>query len=254
MTFIPNIAPRALRNAWRQARRTDSGLKRRVTKKLYDNFRGPLQSESKACFLESNENIEQIIAGVRPIPGDDILAICGSGDQAFALAEYGARVYAVDNDPTQIAYASARAEMLKKGDFEGFLTYKRTRLMDHTITYFTGKGRLEGIRRNLDRVSFHNANIFHLPQELDMEYVKIYLSNAHQYVRATRHKTIHNLMARLQRCGTVYAAAEIRQLEDCCGMSMRQEATTILRMRYGGIWYPTVYTKLAHTEWKEMVL
>ncbi len=67
-------------------------------------------------FTCTNESLEAILAGLEPKQGDTILAVGGSGDQAFAMLETGARVVVVDFEPDQIALIEHRREALAQGD------------------------------------------------------------------------------------------------------------------------------------------
>jgi len=56
-------------------------------------------------YYFTNESLEAIITGLEPNSEDNVLTICGSGDQAFALLEFGCQVIAIDENPQQICYA-----------------------------------------------------------------------------------------------------------------------------------------------------
>ena len=74
-------------------------------------------------YHATNEDLASIVELLKPCPGDRIAAICGSGDQAFALAEHGAQVTAVDMSWEQIVYARTRADALREGNITRFLRY-----------------------------------------------------------------------------------------------------------------------------------
>lgn len=71
-------------------------------------------------FTCTNESLEAIMAGLEPKQGDVILAIGGSGDQAFAMLESGARVVVVDFEPEQIVLIERRRDALAAGDYWAF--------------------------------------------------------------------------------------------------------------------------------------
>lgn len=227
---------------------TVPSLKERVIARI--EGQRPLNSGEGPTFSGTNENIEQIIAGLQPNPDDRILAICGSGDQAFALAEHGARIYAVDNDPEQIAYAKQRASLLAQRRYDVFLSINRSppiidaSVMEGTIDYFTRRGCLTTIRSHLDRISFHTADIFNLPKDLRIEYTKAYLSNAHYYWGSSTHDDLHRVAERIVPGGIVYACGVLHdRLEDCCGLQEDREATRQLERLGDFGWKPTVYVK-----------
>ena len=134
-------------------------------------------------YLVSNENVEQIVQALDPSPEDRILAICGSGDQVFALAESGARVVAFDKDSYQLDYAKRRAELIREEEYGEFLSriagFSGFRAM--IKGYFSEPGRLNRIRNNLPRVSFLESGITNLNEEKIGKSNKIYASNAIGY-------------------------------------------------------------------------
>ncbi|HIH24420.1 TPA: class I SAM-dependent methyltransferase [Candidatus Woesearchaeota archaeon] len=246
MTARMTLLQSLIRSAMPSVLGTDSDLKKRAMESV--ERRKDANGETAAFFTETNENIEQIIAGLKPEVDDSILAICGSGDQAFALAEYGARVYAVDSSATQIAFARYRAKLLDGGNAEMFLAHGKDYLSIDTVNYFARRPRLDAIRSNLDRVSFHVADVFNLPTELRQRYTKIYLSNAHQYVEKIWHKEMHDLTELLAPKGLLYAAIQVDQFDECCRMRLKGVTTQIIRLHEGNIWDPSVYRKLPDTQ------
>ena len=75
----------------------------------------------KFCFYgHTNESLWAVVAGLNVTRKDRILAICGSGDQAFALSEFAREVVTVDRSKEQIAYAQRRLEALRDGRFGDF--------------------------------------------------------------------------------------------------------------------------------------
>lgn len=77
-------------------------------------------SVSTTYFTCTNESLPAIIAGLSPSSADRILAIGGSGDQAFALLEHGAQVAVIDHDARQIDFIRHRAAALADGDYYEF--------------------------------------------------------------------------------------------------------------------------------------
>ncbi len=141
---------------------------------------------SYAC---TNESLEAIVRGLNPQPRDSILAICGSGDQAFAMLEKASKVTVVDYLPQQIEYFSKRKKLLKAGEFKKFRDLGREFIPDQSLVYlnsrnrYFSKERLETIRLNLEgseRTTEITGDIFDLefPRK---EFNKVYLSNALSY-------------------------------------------------------------------------
>lgn len=71
-------------------------------------------------YGHTNESLWAVVAGLNVSRKDRILAICGSGDQAFALSEFADEVVAVDRSEEQIAYAQRRLEALRDGRLGDF--------------------------------------------------------------------------------------------------------------------------------------
>jgi len=144
-------------------------------------------------YTHTNESLDAIIAGLDIKQGDLILAVGGSGDQAFAMLEYAkSLLIVVDKNKHQIDYIAKRIELMKKGFYNKSLKIgelgiqdgicrgtRNYELMKFNIEkrnkYFLQKGRLDRIRENLGYVSLVNADIFSV---LGWGNQKLYLSNA----------------------------------------------------------------------------
>ena len=142
-------------------------------------------------FKFTNESLKAIYAGMNPSKEDNILMICGSGDQAFCCAETNARIAVVDYKEEQVNFAKKRANFLRKQDYPSFLTLETGELpLDITPSgpeeyflrsrnrYFS-KERLEKITETL---SNNNSLIFGVGNLLSTPlygkgYNKLYLSN-----------------------------------------------------------------------------
>lgn len=146
------------------------------------------------AYSHTNESLDAIIDGLNVQDGDSILAICGSGDQAFALLEKAGAVRVVDVNHHQIAYMMSRKHMLEQGDIEGFLTPNMLGYLDgvwgldkhpelikfnlqRRSDFFLQNGRLEKIRRRLYNMgNCEHMNYIKAAQRGNQ--AKIYLSNA----------------------------------------------------------------------------
>jgi hypothetical protein len=78
--------------------------------------------ETKLLYSFTNEDLDSVVAGLDPQPEDAILAVCGSGDQSFALLERALTVVSLDINPHQILYAQNQLEKIVCGDFDDFRT------------------------------------------------------------------------------------------------------------------------------------
>ncbi|MFT7615782.1 MAG: hypothetical protein ACI8Y7_000607 [Candidatus Woesearchaeota archaeon] len=130
----------------------------------------------------TNENVKAIIAGLEPNSTDKILAVCGSGDVAFALLEY-ADVVAVDISHQQVLYALGRKEALQKGDNKKFLSVTGKELTEIEVAskkernnYFLEGDRMKRISKRLSNLTILLGD--DLTSELRPQtYSKVYLSN-----------------------------------------------------------------------------
>lgn len=123
-------------------------------------------------WTTTNEDLEAIVEGLRVTKDDVILAICGSGDQAFALLEKAKRVIAVDASPEQIVYAQRRAQTLREKGYLPMASDMYPRNKDYM------KPRIRRIRENVGNIEFCRVlDIFEdMPQFQGI--TKLYLSNA----------------------------------------------------------------------------
>ena len=140
-------------------------------------------------FPYTNESLEAIMKGLDVNEADDIIAICGSGDQAFAMLEKANSVVAVDNDEAQVEYTQERAEALKCGDISKFLNLWKELFGHHlglghnyygeeypNYIYLAQPERLEKIRAKLDRLEI--VYVFDFMDEVkEGKFSKAYLSN-----------------------------------------------------------------------------
>ncbi len=117
------------------------------------------------------------MAGLEPKEGDVILAIGGSGDQAFAMLEHGARVIAVDHAPSQIAFIDYRRDVLACGDYAAFVKRVADFLYLRDV-YFNDLARLARIRDNLANLQIlPPGDIFDVLRDSCFSFSKLYLSN-----------------------------------------------------------------------------
>jgi len=153
--------------------------------------------DSKLEYPFTEERLEAIIAGLDINPKDIVLAVGGSGDQAFALLEKAKRVLVVDLNPSQIDYIQRRVKLLQDEDYKGFLEIPecedgdgwgksyRTHLKKELVLrnwYFTCEKRekLDRIRENLSNLCIARMSVFEIP-DAEGIFSKIYLSNALGY-------------------------------------------------------------------------
>ncbi len=167
-------------------------------------------------FRYTNESLDAIVRGMAVNETDDIIAICGSGDQAFAMLEYAKSVVAIDNDRRQIEYAIERAAMIKGGDFEKLFEApcnrnKKDKLM--SIAYFSQPGRLERIRQNINRLEIRHVNSIFIGEVEEGRFTKIFLSNImgfHGFLPYSEEQQyfIAEIAARLRMPGLMYFSDE----------------------------------------------
>lgn len=139
---------------------------------------------NEILYSVTNESIDAVVTGLDLKPEDTVLAVGGSGDQAFAILEYANRVQVIDSCPTQINLVRLRTEALRTGMFELFFYGNEDlpREISRKREYFLKEGRLERIRSKLRNLSISDyLDIFHLRTRKRVS--KIYLSNALDWSR-----------------------------------------------------------------------
>lgn len=212
-------------------------------------------------YARTNENLKSIVAGLDVQPKDYILAVGGSGDQAFALIERARRVLAVDTEAYQVNHMRRMAELIKEGDYRGFL-YARTGGSDphlflnepdlsdivrwemhHGSKYFTLE-KFERIRKNLGNLQFRQGEIVETTQTED-GFNKVYLSNAlgkDHITGENAREALIKISKRLPVDGLVYVSDHVAIFDylDGCGLE-REELLTARTSDKG--WCPIVLRK-----------
>ena len=180
-------------------------------------------------YSYTNEDLRGIILGLDFSPEDSVLAVAGSGDQAFAFLEFTRQVKAVDIVPEQIELMRQKAEALRIGDYDEFFKVEATGSYDGNLSgshspefsefnrhrrrmYFAEDDpqRLERVRANLDNlVIAEPADILKVAQT-ESGFSKIYLSNVLgygdgiSYANAT--EILGNIARNLPIDGLIYVA------------------------------------------------
>lgn len=138
---------------------------------------------SNPLFRHTNECLDAILAGLDVRRDDRILAIGGSGDQAFAMLAKGASVTVVDYSDEQIEYIRMRADLLRNRRYAAFLADDDPREEGDgrdCYAYLTIRSRLRRIRKNLDRMSILKPKHIHQSLISDaLSFNKLYLSNVY---------------------------------------------------------------------------
>lgn len=177
-------------------------------------------------ITRTNESLAAIVRGLDVKPNDVILAIAGCGDQAFALMEYAAKVVAVDSLPIQTEYMKKRLELLREGDYQGFLSADKYGIDDKFMDsrhegeseanlkrrnqYFLQDGRLDKIREKSGSLEIRNSNIISIAQT-EKGITKIYFSNmGYIYTIDSRDciETLERIAANLPAGGLIYNSSE----------------------------------------------
>jgi hypothetical protein len=125
---------------------------------------------SFVSYPKTNENISSIVSGLDIQPHDKIVAIGGSGDQAFAILEYVGHVLAVDEDCLQVDYIDDQLDLIAVRDYETFWSMRESK------EYFL-PSRLDVIRRKLDCIEVRKGDIVDVCRNI-RGYNKVYLSNS----------------------------------------------------------------------------
>ncbi len=210
-------------------------------------------------FKATNENLDAIVAGLDLEPTDDVLAICGSGDQAFAILEYAHSVLAVDNQPGQVRFAKERKNALFDGDYKHFLFPQGIVHGDYYVNkrnkYFRKPERLDLIKSKIRRAKFSVKDITKVPNL--GRFSKFYFSNAIGYTgfqdpetRFIRRLVVETPVGSLIYCSDDRDARYILQCrppKHVWELSEAQELTRLacqITNSNGGGWKPIVFRKI----------
>lgn len=216
-------------------------------------------------YRHTNESLTSIIRGLDVNETDDIISVCGSGDQAFALLEYANSVLALDISELQVAYSLNRAEMLKEGDTDGF--FARPWYNDHNFkraNKYLSKGsiiskilpvksRAEKIRAKLGKIEIKHADDF-LGEVKEGRFSKAYLSNILGWSGGglEKHEERANFMKRLapmlRSPGLIYISNmnENWRFDGIEGLELDKEHTKIANLlNRNEYWDPCVYRRKA---------
>ncbi|MBI4159289.1 class I SAM-dependent methyltransferase [Candidatus Woesearchaeota archaeon] len=196
----------------------------------------------------ANESVPGIVAGLDLMEGDRILAICGSGDQAFAMLEYAGFVQAVDRNPVQIGYAQKRVRQIRDGDFDSFHSvgymWNDTRFAFARRNYFT-EDRLERIRGRLDCLVITEVDIFDI-HHLDGEFNKFYFSNVYFFFQIVT--SFRNLITSQPVGGLIYAvlgAGNTSSIPELIVDSLLTDRVREIESSTGYKWRPTILRRVA---------
>ncbi len=201
-------------------------------------------------FTTTTENLRTIIAGMEPTEDDSILAIAGSGDQAFALLEYAGKVTAVDINSDQMWYVRKRIDALKKGHYREFLEspindvtefLERSSRNIYFRGFFRTNRRLERIRKRLDRLEIVEGDIFQIIKKQKGNFNKVYFSNLGDWVAREQLYESDGLDHLPNGC-LVYCSSGPPVESDHLVVD---ERLTSQSRRFGKYWRPTVYRKVS---------
>jgi len=164
-------------------------------------------------FPYPNEKIDAISAGMDISETDDVIAVCSSGDAAFAAVEHANSVLAVDNNKLQVEYAQERASLLATGNIEGFLhlgdcTSGYSWIGKKKVVAYFSTERLEIIKQRLGRLEIKHVKDF-MDEIKEGKFSKAYLSNIISYSKSRinvseRKAYVEKIASMLKNPGLVY--------------------------------------------------
>jgi hypothetical protein len=138
----------------------------------------------------TNESNSSVVNGLCLRSSDIAISVCASGDMPFSIAPHVKRVYAVDNNLSQIDFAEEQRELLSRGLFEKFYR-KDMRDSNRNYDVYTSdfnnrenyfEKNMEIIVSSLDKIIFVNEDIFDFARNFkEAPFDKIYLSNILDY-------------------------------------------------------------------------
>jgi hypothetical protein len=199
-------------------------------------------------YLYTNESLEAIVKSMQLTRKDNVLAVCGSGDQAFAMLEYAKLVVAMDHGPEQVDYAQKQKKLISEGNFKKFLA-RGSVILKHVANmreYFEVPGRLEKIRKRIKYLSIRDGDIFR--DSPGNKFSRIYLSNAlgHLDLDESPSQNLMLLIDRLKPNGLLYVTEEKDMPSDPFSRIEEDiELTEIARDYQPNRWMPAVYRRKA---------
>jgi len=230
--------------------------------------------DSRLVFPFSNENLEGIVHSLDLDKTDSVLAICGSGDQAFAFAPHVAKVTALDILPSQVAYAKRRLELVKNGRNDLANNYKwltkklgltfatKNFLIGSTDWRYCLESRNEFFNQNpqtpqsAQKISFHQGDFFTHLDEHAHKYSVIYASNAthmffgrHEDSSLDFHRRFESLRSKLNPNARIYISDflihEFHAVQQNLsalpvGYRIDRYLTEIAREKTNSLWVPVV--------------
>lgn len=199
------------------------------------------------------EKMAAIVEGLQPKKGEDILAICGCGDQAFALLEKGAKVTVVDVNPSQIELLKRRKAALERDSFSDFYgtptsTHDFPRFRNR-MEYFESELRYQKLVELIG-----NLDIVDQPTSLESicakrKFDKIYASDAISELYSPEGVPVHlaKIVKGLRKNGLIYISngSEIANLvPDLASLGIRlHEKLTKRAEENEDVYRPDVYVK-----------
>lgn len=197
-------------------------------------------------YLYTNESLEAIVKSMQLTRKDNVLAVCGSGDQAFAMLEYAKRIVAMDHGPEQVDYAQKQKKLISEGKFKQFLA--RGLLIQKSVAdmreYFKVPGRLERIRKRLKYLSIRDGDIFR--DSPGNKFSRIYLSNAlgHLNLDESPELSLMLIIDRLKPNGLLYVTEEKDMPSDPFSRIEEDiELTELARDYQPKRWMPVIYRR-----------
>jgi len=205
----------------------------------------------------TNESLPAIVAGLdlENSKGQYVWAICGSGDQAYAIAEFVPRVVAVDNNKNQLDFAKKRGERIKNGDVNGFLEASRGTScfgqdLDRRIEYFDGD-RLRKIGPRTSRVSFVHGDVYESIADQQFSFSRVYLSNTPALLNGDFDRKMDSLISNLPVGALIYGVVKRKGFHIFHGeLKIEKRLTTLARSlepaksKWLPAWKPSVYRKV----------
>lgn len=185
-------------------------------------------------FTSTNESLNAVVNGLEISETDRVLAVGGSGDQAFAMLERARSVEVWDISQVQLNYIQRRLEALREGHFERFLGETEQIIADndsHLVrNYFSRGGRFERIRERVDRLKLVTNPMDILNDLSPKNFLgnKVYFSNAIGYKHKDQDQDnlgvleIMDKIARGFTKGTVFYSSSIPVPASMIGSSAMQ--------------------------------
>jgi cyclopropane fatty-acyl-phospholipid synthase-like methyltransferase len=208
----------------------------------------------KEIYELSTESLKSIVEGLDLKPTDDVLAVCGSGEQSLAILEFANSVFSVDINPKQLEYAEFFTGLVGSQDFDNFWINYDSFFDNGDLndclnkTYLSEDGRLETISKKMNELRFFESDITNILKN-DSSFDKIYLSNAMEHISKIKNLSFFDQLdsysQSLKPSTLIYHSSGLFPLDSSVPKNLEIEKYLTQKARHFEYrWNPVVYRTL----------